>query len=187
MTLEEWADLPEDDEGELVDGLLAEEEVPDFLHELVVAWFIRVLGNWAAPRGGLVGGSEAKLAIADGRGRKPDAVVYFHGRRPPARGIIRIPPDIALEVVSPRPRDGRRDRVEKLADYAAFGIRRYWLLDIELRTLEILELGADGRYAHAVSATVGTLSSLPGCEGLSIDLDELWRAVEELAQGDPPA
>jgi len=28
MTLEEWADLPEDEEGELVDGRLEEEEMP---------------------------------------------------------------------------------------------------------------------------------------------------------------
>ena len=187
MTLEEWAELPEDDEGELVDGFLMEEEAPDFLHELIVAWFICVLRNWVAPRGGLVGGSGAKLAIREGRGRKPDAVVYSHGRLPPARGVIRVAPDIVLEVVSPRPRDGRRDRVEKLVDYAELGVRRYWLLDPELRTLEMLELGADGRYAHALSATGGVLTAIPGCEGLSLDLDELWREVDKLAAGDAPA
>ena len=39
LTLEEWAELPEDDEGELVNGHLTEEEVPDFVHELIVVWF----------------------------------------------------------------------------------------------------------------------------------------------------
>jgi Uma2 family endonuclease len=186
MTLEQWADLPEDEEGELVDGQVTEEEVPDFVHELVVAWFITVLRNWVAPRGGFVGGSEAKFAIREGRGRKPDAVVYLPGRRPPARGLIRIPPDIALEVVSPRPRDGRRDRVEKLLDYAALGVRWYWLVDPELRTLEVLELGADGRYAHALSAVGGVLAAVPGCEGLLVDLDDLWREVDRLVAGDTP-
>ena len=38
MTLEEWAAMPEDDEGELVDGVLVEEEMPDLTHETVVAW-----------------------------------------------------------------------------------------------------------------------------------------------------
>src|SRR5512147_191987 len=33
LPLEEWADLDEDVEGELVDGALEEEEVPSFLHE----------------------------------------------------------------------------------------------------------------------------------------------------------
>lgn len=48
MTADAWADLPEDAEGELVHGVLEEEEVPDPVHELIVAWFIRVLGSWLA-------------------------------------------------------------------------------------------------------------------------------------------
>ena len=162
MTLEEWADLPEDDEGELVDGHLTEEEVPDFLHELVVAWFIRVLGNWVAPRGGSSGARRRSSPSARGAGASPTRWSTLPGRRPPARGLIRVPPDIVLEVVSPRPRDGRRDRVEKLADYADLGVRWYWLLDPELRTLEVLELGADGRYAHALSATGRGAGGGPG-------------------------
>ena len=38
MTLEEWADLGEDEEGELVDGYLEEEEMPTTLHETIAAW-----------------------------------------------------------------------------------------------------------------------------------------------------
>lgn len=45
LTLEQWAALPEDDEGELVDGYLVDEEVPDYLHELVVAWLIHRLAS----------------------------------------------------------------------------------------------------------------------------------------------
>jgi len=187
MTLEEWASLPEDDDGELVGGQLAEEELPDFVHELVVVWLTSALRSWLAPRGGFVGGSEAKLAIREGQGRKADALAYFPERRPPARGLIRIPPDLVLEVVSPSPRDGRRDRVEKISDYAAFGVRWYWLLDPELRTFEVLELGADGRYAHALAVAGGVQSSIPGCEGLSIDLDELWREIDRLSRGTEPA
>ena len=37
MTLEQWADMDEDEPGELVDGALVEEEVPTILHEAVVA------------------------------------------------------------------------------------------------------------------------------------------------------
>src|SRR6185295_8990041 len=124
---------------------------PDYLHELLVILLGQLLSSWISPLGGLVAGSEAKFAVAPRRGRKPDLTVYLPGsRRPPARGLIRVPPDIAIEIVSPTPRDGRRDRVEKVADYAAFGVAWYWLLDPQLRSLEILELDGQGRYLHAL-------------------------------------
>lgn len=181
LSLEEWFALPEDEPGELVDGRLEEEEVPDYLHELLVILLGRILSHWISPQGGLVAGSAAKFAVGSGRGRKPDLTVYLPGsRRPPARGLIRVPPDIAVEIVSPTPRDGRRDRVEKLADYAAFGVAWYWLLDPQLRSLEILELDGQGRYLHALGASSGTLEKIPGCEGLTLDLDALWAAIDEL-------
>jgi len=181
LSLDEWFDLPEDQPGELVEGRLEEEEVPDCLHELLVSLLIQILGSWTTPRGGLVIGSNAKFAVEARRGRKPDLTVYLPGsRRPPARGLIRVPPDIAIEIVSPTPRDGRRDRVEKTAEYAAFGVAWYWLLDPQLRSLEILQLDSQGRYVHVLGASSGTLEKIPGCEGLTLDLDALWAAIDSL-------
>jgi Uma2 family endonuclease len=107
-------------------------------------------------------------------------VVFAKGRRPPARGVVRVPPDVLVEVVSPSTSDARRDRIQKLDDYAAFGVRWYWLLDPLLRTLEIWELGADGRYARALAAEAGRLERVPGCDGLEIDLDALWAEIDSL-------
>jgi Uma2 family endonuclease len=182
MTLTEWAALPEDEPGELVNGLLTEEEMPSYLHEYVIAWLIRVLGNWAVLHGAWVAGSGGKFAVARGLGRMPDLTVYLRGvRRPQLQGLIDAPPSIALEVVTPTPRDERRDRVEKLREYAAFGVKWYWLIDPELRAFEVLELGADGRYVHAVAVSEGVVENVPGCEGLSVDVGGLWAEVDALA------
>lgn len=180
MTLADWAAMPEDEPGELVDGRLVEEEVPDLYHEALVAWFVRVLGNWLADRG-FVFGSEGKFGVAPRRGRKPDVTMYLPGgRKPPARGVVRVPPDVAIEVVSPTPRDGRRDRIEKAREYAAFGVRWYWIVDPALRTLEIFELGADGRYVSTLGQSEGRIENVPGCEGLSLDLDAMWAQADRL-------
>ena len=180
MTLEQWAALPEDEPGELVDGRLEEEEVPNLVHERAVAWLIRVLDIWLGLRG-FVFGSDAKYVVRPNRGRKPDVAVYLNadGSRLPRDGVVRVPPDIIVEVVSPTPRDERRDRIEKMDEYAAFGVRFYWILDPGLQSLEIFEL-AGGRYARAARATEGRMDSVPGCAGLTIDLDELWNDVSRL-------
>jgi Uma2 family endonuclease len=183
-SIAEWEAMPEDEPGELVDDRLEEEEVPSFVHELVVVALTTLFKVWLAGRRGFVFGSDAKFALKPTRGRKPDLSVFLPGsRKPPPRGASRVPPDILVEVVSPTPRDGRRDRVEKLKEYAAFGVRWYWIVEPELRSVQILELGQDSRYTYAVSATEGVIE-VPGCDGLSLDLDALWREADLLEEED---
>jgi Uma2 family endonuclease len=181
MSVEEWGALDEDVEGELVDGRLEEEEVPSFAHETVVSWLIRILGAWVIPIGGFVFPSETKLRISARRGRKPDLVVYLPGTPLPRRraSMATSPPTIAIEVVTHTPRDGRRDRIEKRADYASVKVAQYWIVDPELRTLEVLHLGADGRYVDALAAADGA-HAVPGCDGLVLDLDALWAEIDRL-------
>jgi len=179
MSLEAWERMEAGEPGELVDGVLREEEVADSPHEVVVSALLYVLLAWARPRGGRVLASEAKYALSPRRGRKPDISVFLtRAHKLPPRGATRHPPDVMIEVVSPDPRDHRRDRIEKLREYAAFGVRWYWLVDPRARTLEILELGEDAHYIHAADAAEGTVL-VPGCEGLTLDLDALWRELDE--------
>lgn len=183
MSLEEWAALDEDVPGELVDGVLEEEEIPSFLHEIVVAWLIQVLRTWARRRKGHVTGSETKIAVGPRRGRKPDVAVFLPPNIPALHdSLVRVPPHAVVEVVSPRPRDARRDRVAKLRDYRKAKIRFYWLVDPALRSVEILELCSDGRYVHALSADDGVVARVPGCPGLKLSLDDLWSGIDEVAR-----
>jgi hypothetical protein len=50
MSLMEWANLPQPERGELVDGYLTEKEVPEYVHEFVIAWLIQLLGTGAGTR-----------------------------------------------------------------------------------------------------------------------------------------
>jgi Uma2 family endonuclease len=180
MTLEEWADLEDDVEGELVDGVLEEEEMPTHLHELVVTWLTVALHQWARRRGARVTGPETKIAVGRQRGRKPDISVYVRGRQPRLQdSLVTVAPHVVVEVVPPRARDARRDRIDKQHDYARAGARYYWIVDPQSRSMEIFELER-GRYLVAVAASRGKVR-VPGCPGLVIDIDALWREIDEAA------
>jgi Uma2 family endonuclease len=178
MSVEEWASLPEDEPGELIDGELAEEEVADWDHEDVVTWVLLVLGAWVTARGGRVYGSEGKYAVRPGRGRKADVSAFLPGTSlPPRHGPSTTPPDVIVEVISSDPRDARRDRIDKAQEYAAFGARFYWLIDPDDRTFEIFELQDGGHYLQVRAASEGVID-VPGCEGLRLDLGALWAYVD---------
>ncbi len=182
MTLDEWAALDEDVEGELVDGALEEEEIPSVLHEVIVLWLGAILRAWARRRRGLATSSEIKLAVGPRRGRKPDLAVFLPPYLPaPSDTLVRVPPHFVVEIASPRPRDVRRDRVEKLADYARARARYYCIVDPQLRSLEVYELGRDNRYTVALTAGHGRVH-VPGCPGLRVDLGALWDEVDEAAR-----
>lgn len=180
LSLEDWLALDEDETGEFVDGQLVEEEVPDFTHELTVSWLIRMIGAWLDGRGFVVG-SELKILTSATRGRKPDLAVILPGSKPPPRtGPLREPPDIVIEVVTPTPRDERRDRVEIMSEYARFGVPYFWLVDPALAAFEIFERTAAGNYQKLVGVTGGRVESVPGCAGLVLDVDALWAELARL-------
>jgi len=88
-----------------------------------------------------------------------------------SRRGIEGPPDLAIEILSSW--SVRRDRIAKAALYARYGIRHYWVMDPDARTLEIYE--ADGAQYRSVErheghATVRT-AVFPDLE---IDLGRVW-------------
>jgi Uma2 family endonuclease len=185
LSAEEWLTLDEGEEGEWVDGWLVEEEVPDSTHELTVTWLVHMVRSWLGGRG-FVLGSDLKILTANTRGRKPDLSIILPGSKaPPRKGAVRQPPDILVEVVTPTPRDERRDRVEKMGEYARFGVRYYWLVDPALTAFEIFELTPQGNYQKLVGVTGGVIDPVPGCDGLRVDVNALWAELARLS--DDPA
>ena len=80
-------------------------------------------------------------------------------------------PDLAAEILAPP--GIRRDRYEKLEQYARFGVKEYWIIDPANRSVEILSL-REGRYVlHSSAAQSGTVSSLV-LAGLELEIGRLF-------------
>lgn len=179
-SVEDWENLDEDDDRELVDGVLVESEMVDVVHETVVVGLLRALDVYFRPRGGAVYPAGLKFVVGARRGRIPDlsAFASLPDRR---RGARRRPADVLVEVLSPAPRDHRRDRIAKVTDYASCGAPNYWIVDPAARTFECFQL-REGSYLRVAGASEGTLT-VPGFEGLVIDLDALWGEIDRLPEG----
>ena len=92
--------------------------------------------------------------------RRADRVIWAGlGRRPDPDTDV---PTIAVEFVSRRRRDRRRDYDEKRREYLALGVREYWVFDRFRRTLTVFRPGD----APAVVAEDGSYRTdlLPGFE-----------------------
>lgn len=178
VTFEQWANLLEDEPGEWVEGHIEDEELPTVVHEFVVSWLLSALAPWVRSRQGYIFGSELKLRVSPTRGRKPDVSIFLKAL-PGKAHAVDVAPAVIIEVVTDRPRDARRDRVEKMAEYAGLGAQHYWIIDPQLRTLELCQLGSAGRYEHILGASAGRVT-IPGFTDLEVDLDDLWRQVAAL-------
>jgi len=182
LSLDEWAGLPEDDDRELVDGTLVDSEMPNSIHEYILTWLNKILIPWADSRGARLFQAGLKFGVTPERGRYADMSIFFAGRKrsPGKAAVHRLPPNIIVEIVSPSAQNERRDRVEKVGEYALFGVDWYWIIDPEWRTFEILERGTDGKYRHMLGVGEGVIDPVPGCPELTLDITALWRAVDTM-------
>ncbi len=114
-----------DADREYVDGRIVERNVGEVDHSDVLSSILHYLRTryqkhvWA--------GVEVRVQVKSTRFRIPDVTVVLGSK--PAERIIRKPPVVAVEVLSPDDRAG--DLEEKINDYLAFGIPYVWVINPE--------------------------------------------------------
>jgi Uma2 family endonuclease len=146
-TPEDLLKIPEGKHYELVDGQLVEREMSLRACE-VAANIIYILGNYTRRRdlGGVYSSEVGYQCFpeAPNKVRKPD-VSFIRKDRLSAEmteGHVPIPPDLAVEVVSPG--DSYYDVMEKVREYLRAGVRLVWVLDPNSRVLEIYRVDGAG-------------------------------------------
>ena len=174
LTYEDYVGLPDDGRRyEILDGELEVSPAPAPRHQGVSRNLLWVLHGHVRERGlGSVYCAPIDVILAPTSVVQPDLIFIAGGRESiiTARAIEGAP-DLAVEILSPW--SDRRDRVAKAALYARYGIHRYWILDPEVRVLEVYELeGAGYRLVgkHEGGARVRT-ALFPDLE---IDLGRVW-------------
>ena len=131
MSWEEYLSLPEHPRTEWVDGEVVVTPDPSWRHQRIA----RKLANAFDAVDGLYGSTSGNVRLPNNRVRIPDA----YATTEPAELFVDRPL-LVVEVLSSSTRS--EDLLRKGPDYAAAGIRQFWIVDPELRTLEIHRLTA---------------------------------------------
>lgn len=166
--------LPEE-EGtryELIDGKLHTWTFPSMAHQRVLTGLAGMIGMYLdAQQLGEIFGIGTKVVLEDVTCVGPDLIYIADAH---LGGLEKDgfygPPDLIVEVTSPEP---SVDRVVKHRKYAQKGVRNYWIIDPEARTLEAFELRKRSYKLVTTVKSNGTFS--PALfPGLQIKLSRLF-------------
>jgi Uma2 family endonuclease len=145
MTFEEFVRLfGEDDDVELVDGMVVQRVAARDIHEDLQGWLLLIMRGYISAKGlGIVRGSRTAVKITEHRGRLPDIVFV---RKENAHivqedGIFGTP-DLVVEIWSPG--DRLSDMLAKEADYKSIGVLEIWFVDQQRRQVRVLRKGREG-------------------------------------------
>ena len=168
--------LPENVVGELIEGVLYVSPRPAAPHTMAATQLAsELVGPFNRGRGGPGGWIilfEPELHLGKDA-LVPDLAGWRQERMPePLRTTaFTLAPDWVCEVLSPS--TAALDRSVKLRVYAREGVQHVWLLDPELRTLEVFRLDK-GRYTLLVTHTGKARVRAEPFEALELELVYLW-------------
>ena len=182
MTLEEFLEA-EEEEGyryELARGVLEVTHVPNDPHGLTVWILLSSIAVYSREHPGVIyragGGSEFRLWLpAMISGRNPDVAVALRATPKDWRG--RRLPSLVFEVVSEGSDAHERDYVTKRAEYLAYGLREYWIVDLQTRIVTVLIRDGDVWIEQIYRDDQQAVSLV--LPGFAVRLPDLWPEVED--------
>ena len=126
---------------ELVYGKVVVHMPPSGKHGQRAVRIVRALDEFAEQTGLACTTAETGYLLKSGPDlvRGPDAALVLRSRLPggdlPEEGYVPVPPDLAVEVVSPN--DLQRDVLEKVGEYLDAGVQRVWVVYARTRSVVV--------------------------------------------------
>ena len=172
-TYADYCRTPDDERYELLDGELVMSPSPNSAHQITVMELGTLLHMFVkARRLGQVFFAPYDVVLSETDVVQPDLLFISNERAyiiTPANA--RGAPDLVVEILSPS--TAERDRTFKRALYARYGVREYWLVDPDTRTVTVLLLDEDAFVEIARYGAGQTLTS-PTLAGFTVNLDDIF-------------
>ena len=172
LTYADYCLTPDDERYELLDGELLMAPAPIESHQIAVMELGTLLHMFVKARGlGQVFSAPYDVVLSETDVVQPDLLFVSNERahiRTPAN--IRGAPDLVVEILSPS--TASRDWRDKLDLYAEYGVKEYWLVDPDARTVTVLLLEA-GAFAEVARYGAGQTLTSPTLAGFTTNLDDI--------------
>jgi len=179
-TTTEYYALPEDRRVELIDGVFYDMSAPTVVHQGIAGELYRQVANFIRENKGeciaRVSPVDVRLDCDDRTIVQPDIVVVCDKSKLKRWGIMGAP-DFVVEVISPS--TGRKDRHKKLAKYLNAGVREYWLIDPDKKTLLAYNFDEEEVISPMVRGLCGRMPVAIYQGRLEINLDLVAEMIEE--------
>ncbi|MBM3934169.1 MAG: Uma2 family endonuclease [SAR202 cluster bacterium] len=175
FTVQDYMNLPESEDKryELIEGELYMVPAPKFAHQIISKKLFRVIDEFVE-RGklGVVAYAPVDVVLSVEDVMQPD-IIYVSSDRESiiTEDNVQGAPDLVIEILSPG--TAGRDRTIKRGKYARFGVREYWIVDPQKRTLEVTTAGKKGLETVRIYPE-GTKAESPLLPGLEVDLSAVF-------------
>lgn len=136
---------------ELYDGEVYVVPSPLLLHQIAAGRLYVILSDYVRERGGMVLFAPLDIVLTEYDVVQPDLLLFTKERQHllhPEK-VTRVPPDLAIEILSPS--TAGNDRGRKMQLLARHGVPEYWLVDPQAVTIEVYWLSGN-QFALASTA-----------------------------------
>ena len=172
-TVDEFMALGDEVRAELIAGEIFMAPAPTRWHQDIAGNLYLALALHVRARAlGAVCIAPLDVHLPSGDIVQPDLIVVRTENREIHQDWIRGTPDLLIEIVLPS--NAERDRIVKRDLYAGNDVSEYWIVDPEVRTVEVLRL-KDGAYAPAGYFGAGTALRSEVLPDLGLAIDEVFR------------
>jgi len=165
--------LPEGAPYQLIEGELVMTPAPNPWHQFILGRLFIALSEFVKKEeSGIVLLSPVDLYLDDENAFQPDLIFISKEKKDIIKkdGIYGAP-EIVMEVLSPS--TAHYDLREKFKVYERTGVREYWIVDPDMKTVEVYLKGAGGFSLKCKAETEGEIGSTV-LQGFKIRLEELF-------------
>ena len=173
LTYEDYAKTPDDERWELIDGELFRMPSPNFAHQITSMRLASRMDLFVEERDlGIVCAAPMDVVLSDTDTVEPDLLFISRERMDIITRLnIQGAPDLVVEIHSPS--TAQRDLTAKRELYARHGVREYWPIDPDTRTVTVLLL-RDGEFVEVDVYREGDTVTSPTLEGFSFRVEEIF-------------